>query len=131
MHPGVYQNWNLHAKQKYFWIWDQKYFIWLFLGCNFKTILPYFKLMLPNSSICKVSIKTKTLWIKDQKCLIWVFLPCNLKTKLLPFLTLTLSDSSKYKFLSKTRNFQFRTKNVLFGYFYPVIWKQNYCHFGN
>ena len=57
--------------------------------------------------------QNKKLSIQDQKCFIWVFLPCDLKTKLLSFLKLTISDSSKYEVSIKIKKLSIQVQKCL------------------
>ena len=58
--------------------WDQKGFIWVLLGRDFKKLLSHFNsLRFIKSQI--FSQNNKKLWNWDQKYLIWAFLSRDLK----------------------------------------------------
>ena len=99
-------------QHKKLYVWEQNCFISVFLGCNCKKLLSYLKLRPSN---CRVSSKTRKLGTKNA------FFGCfkvKIKKKLLSYL-----KSAAQNF----QNFKFRTKIVLFEYFWTGIWK-NYCH---
>ena len=50
-----------------------KYLMWVFLGQNFKRLLPYLKSTSSNLCNCKALCKNKISSIWDQKCHIRVF----------------------------------------------------------
>ena len=53
-HPRIFQETKFHVKQNIFGVWNQKYFIWVFLGYNLKNSLSCLKSAPSNLSKCKV-----------------------------------------------------------------------------
>ena len=53
-------------------VWDEEYFIGVFLGWNLKKDIVIFAITPSNSSKSKVLRKNEYPEILDQKCLIWV-----------------------------------------------------------
>ena len=88
--PSNLRNFKILRKNKNAKIWDQKCLIWLFLGCNLKTILSYSNMTY--------------LAIFNQKCLIWVFFGQNFKKTVVIFEISTL-EFVRIEPLTHTVNF--------------------------
>ena len=76
---------------------------WVFLGKNFKKLLPYLKAAQSNLSIHKIIQENKMPKFAEKKRLIWVFLDWHLKT-ILSYLKLAPSQLSNCKISQKNKN---------------------------